>query len=208
MGFPGSSNGKESACNAGGLGLITGSGRSPGEGNGNPLQYSCQENPMDERACWATVCWIPKNWTWLNDWHFHFFHTLVIDQVTFISSSVFLWEGLEVWLLVMVSWFNIRFIAVVVDQSLSHVWLCDLMDWSTPGFPVFHCLSEFAHTHIHWVWWCHPTIQPSHHWSPPSPILNLAHQGIFQWVGSSQQVAKELEFQHQFFLWIFTVDFL
>ena len=45
--FPGGSDVKASACNAGDLGLIPGSGRSPGEGNGNPLQYSCLENPMD-----------------------------------------------------------------------------------------------------------------------------------------------------------------
>ena len=45
MGFPCSSVGKESACNAGNPGLIPGSGRSPGKGNGNPLQYSCLENP-------------------------------------------------------------------------------------------------------------------------------------------------------------------
>ena len=45
--FPGGSKGKASACNAGDLGLIPGSGRSPGEGNGNPLQHSCLENPMD-----------------------------------------------------------------------------------------------------------------------------------------------------------------
>ena len=47
MGFPGGSDGKESACNAGDSGLIPGLGSSPGEGNGNPLQYSCLENPMD-----------------------------------------------------------------------------------------------------------------------------------------------------------------
>ena len=49
-GFSGSSDGKESACNAGGLGSIPGSGRFPGEGNGNLLQYSCLENPMDGGA--------------------------------------------------------------------------------------------------------------------------------------------------------------
>ena len=49
-GFPHSSVGKESAYNAGDLGLISGSGRFPGEGNGNPLQDSCLENPMDRRA--------------------------------------------------------------------------------------------------------------------------------------------------------------
>ena len=54
--FPCSSNGKESACNAGDLGLTPESGRSPGEGNDNPLQHSCLENPMDRGAWWATVC--------------------------------------------------------------------------------------------------------------------------------------------------------
>ena len=48
--FPGGSEGKASACNAGDQGSIPGSGRSPGEGNGNPLWYSCLENPMDGRA--------------------------------------------------------------------------------------------------------------------------------------------------------------
>jgi len=53
-GFLGSSNGKESACNAGDLGSIPGLGRSPGEGNGNPLQYFCLENPMD-RGAWLAI---------------------------------------------------------------------------------------------------------------------------------------------------------
>ena len=50
-----SSDGKEPACNAGDGGLIPGLGRSPGEGNGNPLQYSCLENSMDGGAWWAIV---------------------------------------------------------------------------------------------------------------------------------------------------------
>ena len=54
-GFPGGSEVKVSAFNMGDLGSIPGSGRSPGEGNGNPLQYSCLENPMDRGAWWATV---------------------------------------------------------------------------------------------------------------------------------------------------------
>ena len=53
--FPGSSHAKESVCNAGDPSSIPGSGRSPGEGNGNPLQYSCLRNPMDRRAWWATI---------------------------------------------------------------------------------------------------------------------------------------------------------
>ena len=54
LSFPGSSDGKESACSAGDPGLIPGEERSPGEGNGSPLQYSCLENPMDRGAWWAT----------------------------------------------------------------------------------------------------------------------------------------------------------
>ena len=53
--FPGGSDGEESACDVGDPGLIRGLGRSPAEGNGNPLQYSCLENPMDREAWWATV---------------------------------------------------------------------------------------------------------------------------------------------------------
>ena len=53
--FPGGSDGKESACNPGDLGLIPGSRRSPGKGNGNPLKYSCLENPMDRGAWQGTV---------------------------------------------------------------------------------------------------------------------------------------------------------
>ena len=67
MGFPSSSDGKTSTCNAGDLGLIPGLGRSPGEGNGNSLQYSCQENPMDRRAWWATVHGVAKSQTRLSD---------------------------------------------------------------------------------------------------------------------------------------------
>ena len=52
-GFPGGSDGKASVCNAGDLGSIPGLGRSPGEGNGSPLQYSCLENPMDSGGPWG-----------------------------------------------------------------------------------------------------------------------------------------------------------
>ena len=55
MGFPGGSAGKESACKVGDLGSIPWSGRSPREGNGNPLQYPCLDNPRDRGAWWAVV---------------------------------------------------------------------------------------------------------------------------------------------------------
>ena len=67
QGFPGGSDGKESACSVGDLGLIPGLGRSPGEENGYPLQYSCLENSMDTGAWQATVHGVTKNWTRLNN---------------------------------------------------------------------------------------------------------------------------------------------
>ena len=63
MGFPDGSDGKESACNAGEPALIPGSERSPGEGNGYPLQYSCLGNPMDRGAWRATVQRVAKSQT-------------------------------------------------------------------------------------------------------------------------------------------------
>ena len=62
MGFPCGSAGKESAGNAGELGSISGLGRSPGEGNGNPLQYPCLENILDREAWWAAVRGVAKSW--------------------------------------------------------------------------------------------------------------------------------------------------
>ena len=79
MGFPDGSDGKESACNAGDSGLIPELGRSPGEGNGNPFQYSCLENPMDGGAWWATVHRVAESQTQLNDFHFHHFAVFLPD---------------------------------------------------------------------------------------------------------------------------------
>ena len=67
MGFSGGSEGKESDCRAGDLGSIPGSGRSPGEGNGYPLQYSCLENSMNRGAWWAKVHGVTKRWSRLSD---------------------------------------------------------------------------------------------------------------------------------------------
>ena len=68
--------GKESACSVGDLGSIPGSGRSPGGGNGNPLQYSGLENPMDRGAWWATVHGVTKSQTQLSNSHLFTFTPL------------------------------------------------------------------------------------------------------------------------------------
>ena len=79
-------------------------------------------------------------------------------------------------------------------QSLSRVWLSDPMNRSTPGLPVHHQLPEFTQTHVHRVG---DAIQPSHPLSSPSPPAPSPsqHQSLFQWVNSSHEVAKVLEFQ-------------
>ena len=86
--------------------------------------------------------------------------------------------------------------------------LCDLMNRSTPGLPVYHQLPEFTQTHVHRVG---DAIQPSHPLSSPSPpVPNPSqHQSLFQWVNSLHKVAKVLEFrhQHQSFQWVFRIDF-
>ena len=89
--------------------------------------------------------------------------------------------------------------AISSVQLLSHVWLCDPMYCSTPGLPVHHQLPEFTQTHVHRVG---DAIQPSHPLSSPPPAPNPSHhQGLFQWVSSSHEVAKilELQLQHQSF---------
>ena len=91
-------------------------------------------------------------------------------------------------------------------QSLSHV---QLLNHSIPGLPVHHQLPEFTQTHVHWV---SDAIQTSHPLSSPYRAFNLSqHRGLFQWVSSSLQVAREvLEFQlqHQFFQWTLRTDLL
>ena len=92
--FPGGSDSKASVYNVGDLGLIPGPGRSPGEGNGNPLQYCCLENPMDRGAWQATVHGVAKSRTRLSD--FTSLHTLTsvfiisvpLITLPFICSSL------------------------------------------------------------------------------------------------------------------------
>ena len=98
---------------------------------------------------------------------------------------------------------SVQFSHSVVPDS------CDSMDCNTPGFPVHHQLLELTQTHVHQF---NDAIQPSHPLLTTSPpTCNLSqYQGLFQWVSSSHQVAKGLEFQlqHQSFQWIFRIDFL
>ena len=100
-----------------------------------------------------------------------------------------------------------RFFCYCCSVVQSCLTLCDPTDCSTLGFPVLHHLPELAQTHVHRV---SDASQPSHPLSSPSPpAFNLSqHQGLFQGVTSSHQVAKGLELQLQCFQWLVRVDFL
>ena len=149
-------------------------------------------------------------------WHFHTLDPNFLLQASEIKEFL-PWDLLELLLRPFVIYslpalgqfskeHSVQFSSV---QLLSHFWLCNPMDCSTPSFPVYHQLPELTQTHVHWV---SDTIQASHPLlSPSPPAFNLSqHQGLFQWVSSSHQVAKVLEFQlqHQSFQWIFRTDFL
>ena len=131
MKFNGSDS-KESACNAEDLGSVPGSRRSPGEGNGNPLQDSCLGNPMDRRAWWATVHGVAKSWTWL----IHLNYTVMKCSVWHIVRNIT----------------SVQFSHTVVSDSL---WLHGLQRASpspTPGACSNSCPLSL---------WCHPTISSS-----------------------------------------------
>ena len=109
-----------------------------------------------------------------------------------LLDLIWLWERcpwhLQVYLRCMYS-------AQFSSVAQSCLTLCDPMTCSTPGLPVHHQLLEFTQTHVHWVG---DAVQPSYPLSPSPPAFNVSqHQGLFQWVSSSHQVAKVLEFQLQ-----------
>ena len=122
---------------------------------------------------------------------FVFIFPLSLAFTTWLSYAVFC----------MSLWFccvSLKFLHPMVISQFSSAQscptLCDPMNRSTPGLPVHHQLPEFTQTHIHWV---SDAIQPSHPLSSPSPPAPnpSQHQSLFQWVNSSHQVAKVLEFQ-------------
>ena len=153
--FSGGSYGKESACNAGDLGLIPGLERSPREGHGNTLQYCCQENPMDRGAWWSTVHgakaggegddrgwdgWMASLTQWTQVW---------------VGSGSWWWTGkpgvLQSMGARLSNWTELK----------SCPTLCDPMNCSMPGFSVLHYLPEFAQTQGPLSQRCHPTISSS-----------------------------------------------
>ena len=164
--FLGGSDDNESACSVGNTGLSPQWGRSPGEGNGYPFQYSCLENSVDRGDWWATVHRVAKSWTWLSDFHFLSIHSWATSLDTSLKMlPVVSYIAMNLW---------------HKEQSRDTVHLHDTVQFSRSvlrGFPVHHQLPEFTQTHVHWV---SDAIQPSHPLSSPSlPAFNLSqHQGF------------------------------
>ena len=128
---------QESACNAGDMGLIPGSGRSPGEGHGNSLQYSCLENALDRGVWWATALGVAKNQPWLK--HLSMHHAEQVHKLWFAKPFYGLWHligevqpGDPLML-------TLRFQFSSVAQSCPT--LCDSMECRPPGSSV-HGISQ------------------------------------------------------------------
>ena len=143
-GFPGGLDDKESACNVGDQGSIPGSGRSPGEGNGNPLQYSCLENPMDGGRLAGYSPWDCKE-SGITEWlHFSFFCNILVHgphyRYCLSCDNNSNKKSLEKKILVaLLCWFS-----SCCSITKSCPTLCDPRDCSTPVSPVIHDLPELA----------------------------------------------------------------
>ena len=143
------------------MGSIPELGRSPGVGNGNPLQYSCLENFINRGAWWVTVHGFADSWTWLSKWAcmhiINYSHHGVhcISRTSFITVSLYL----------LTTFTHFPHPTLVFQfSSVTHLGptLQDPKDCSMPGFHVHHQLLELAQIHVHQWWtshqWCHPTI--------------------------------------------------
>ena len=126
----------------------------------------------------------PKRGT-ISQFCWKYIFIIVLKLKNYMAEKILNWVIKDFWFLSSVQFSS-------VAQSCPT--LCDPMNRSTPGLPVHHQLLEFTQIHVHWV---SDAIQPSHPLSSPSPSASnpSQHQSLFQWVNSSHEVAKVLEFQ-------------
>ena len=154
--FPDGSDGKESACSAGDPNLTLRLGRSPGEGNGNPLQYSCIENPMDRGAWRATVPRVAKSWTRLSNWVRTHKCFSVIFPLQWVDTHRCTWPGC-----------SYPAAAAAAKSLQSCRTLCNPIDGSPPGSSIPGILQ--ART-LEWV-----AISFSNAWKWKVKVKSLSH---------------------------------
>ena len=125
----------ESAYNVGHPGSIPGPGTSPGEGNGNPLQYSCLENPMDGGAWWSTVHGVAKSQTRLSDLT-NFSNSLYMGQNHTISFSIGTMDVSQLWP-ALPGQIQLYLPQAMLLSSCKHTdWVINNYGWDLPGGPV------------------------------------------------------------------------
>ena len=205
---------RASAGDARDAGSVSRFGGSPGIGNGNPLHYSCLENPTDRGTWQLQSIQLESDTTECTRTYTHTcthvpVGTFHIGSCVFfgMTSPIFaFWGSMSHYHLIYFpapsrgpgsftwEWSYTNFLNQIRSVAQSCPTLCDPMNRSTPGLPVPHRLPEFTQTQVHWV---SDAIQPSHPLSSPSPPATnpSQHQSLFQWVNFSHEVAKVLEFQ-------------
>ena len=161
--LPGGSDSKASACNAGDPGSIPGSGRFPGEGNGNPLQYSCLENPMDRRACRLQSkgsqrvghdCMTSLHYLHNNNHTDIRWRALCI--LHHLNLTTVLWG---------------KFFCLLLFSTKSCLTFCSLMDYSPSGFSVYGILQAGI---LEWV-----AISYSRDWTWVSQVFCIGRQILY-----------------------------
>ena len=166
---------KESTCDAGDSGSILGSGRSSGEGNGNPLQYSCLENPMDRGARWTTVHGIAKGWTWQRVIGIRIFglqNLIVQFSRSVVSDSLTPWTAAcQASLSITNSWSLLKLMSIESVMPSNHLILCCPLLLLHSVFPSIRVFSNESILHIRWpkYWSFSFNISPSNEtqdWSP------------------------------------------
>ena len=176
LGFPGGSEVKVPACYLGDLGSVPGLGRFPGEGNGNPLQYSCLENPMDRGAWWATVHGVTKSQTQLSDFTFFSFVQRFVMFVVIIFRG--LWQQFSwCWRCLSDSQWTQTLACKLLLAHLQHASYCSQLCWD----PLAHLVVLLGKCSLQM------------NYMPPIPSIALVEDsGIHQWMHHLPQVQSLL----------------